>query len=370
MDRLLICLTLVLICFGISMVYDASYAFSIDHFHGDSFFYVKRQAAWTAIGLAFLFTTWRIPYWRWRPYAFYGVAMSILLLMIVLKFGHSIGGASRWLGYGPVQFQPSEIAKLALVMYLAHVTAARAKYMTDFKKGLRAPLFVILVMAVLIAREPDLGTAIVLAGTGLIVLCLAGARGRHIGYVLAPLTIVGVLYSVSKPYRLQRLTAFLNPRADQYHSGYQVWHALIALGSGGATGIGLGEGREKLYLPMANTDFIFPVIGEEWGLIGSLVLISVFVLLAFKGFDIAYRSRHAYGGLLAAGITTLITLQALLNMAVATSSVPNTGVPLPFISYGGSSLVLMMACAGLLLNISSNPDGPQPPAERAEQRWP
>ena len=171
--------------------------------------------------------------------------------------------------------------------------------------------------------------------------------------------IGGALFAVSKPYRMHRLTAFLDPRADQYHTGYQVWHALIALGSGGVGGMGLGEGREKLFIPEPRTDFIFPVIAEEWGLIGTLALVTIFVFVAMRGYAIAYRTKDPFGALLAAGITTLISVQSLINMAVATASIPDTGVPLPFISYGGSSLVLMLLGIGILLNISSYPDGPE-----------
>ena len=170
-----------------------------------------------------------------------------------------------------------------------------------------------------------------------------------------------------KSYRMHRMMAFLNPKADQLHAGYQVWHGLMALGSGGITGRGLGEGVEKLYIPMASSDFIFPVIGEEWGLIGTLILVVVFALIALRGFTIAYQTKDPFGALLAAGITTLISVQALVNMAVATSSIPDTGVPLPFISSGGSALVLMMAGVGLLLNISTFPDGPGA-AERRGRR--
>lgn len=358
-DRILVFLTLPLICVGIFMVYDASYAFSIEHFHGDSFHYLKRQAIWAVIGLACLLGTLRVPYWRWKPYAkTVMVAAGVLLaLVLVPHIGTSIGGSKRWLGHGGFNFQPSEFAKLALVLYMAKMTSIGTKSMRDFKKGLWPPLIVIGIVALLIAKEPDLGTTIVFVGTGLVMLGISGARAKHICAIVGSALILGAGYAISKPYRLHRLTTFLNPQADQYHAGYQVWHALIALGSGGWIGFGLGEGREKLYLPMANTDFIFPVIAEEWGLIGTLTLIALFFLIAWRGFTIAYRTKNTFGTLLAAGVTTMISLQAILNISVATASLPNTGVPLPFISYGGSSLVLMMTCVGLLLNISRYPNG-------------
>jgi cell division protein FtsW len=370
MDRLLIYLTLLLICVGIFMVYSASYAFSIEHYNDDSFHYVKRQALWVVAGFGFLVLAVRIPYWRWREAAIIFVALAAMLLVAVLvpHVGISIAGARRWVGHGAVNFQPSEFAKLALVLYLARVTAVGAKTMRDFRTGLLPPLLVIGALAGLIAKEPDMGTAIVLSGTGLIMLCLAGARLKHLAAPIGGALLIGGIYAVSKPYRLHRLSAFLNPQADRLHTGYQAWHALIALGSGGLTGFGLGEGREKLFLPEGQTDMIFPVIAEEWGLIGTLALIVVYMLVAWRGFTIAYRTKNTFGMLLASGLTILITVQALLNISVATGSLPETGVPLPFISYGGSSLVLMMTCIGLLLNISRYPQGPDVARDKPESR--
>lgn len=379
MDRLLFMLMLMLIGVGIVSVYDATYALALDKansFHGDTFHFVKRQALWAVFGLAALLFTRHMPYWRWRGWALVGVAASAVLLVAVFipHIGSSINGARRWVGHG--QFQPSEVAKLALVLYLARILSTKPKKIQNFQEGLLPPLIVIGLLAVLIAKEPDLGTALVMGGTGLTLLFLAGARPRHMAAVVGVVVGVVALAVIVQPYRMHRITAFLNPKADQLHAGYQVWHALMALGSGGIVGRGLGEGVEKLYIPMASSDFIFPVIGEEWGLIGTLILVIVFALIALRGFTIAYRTKDPFGALLAAGITTLISLQALVNMAAATSSIPDTGVPLPFISSGGSSLLLMMAGVGLLLNISTYPDGPgaaadygEAPPARYEEDW-
>ncbi len=371
MDRLLFVLTLLLLGVGIVTVFDASYALALEHRHGDSFYYVKLQAAWAVVGLGALLITWRVRYWKWRGVAGLGAILSVLLLVAVLvpHVGISVGGARRWVGHGPLRVQPSELAKLMLVLYLAHIAAARPKVLKSFRQGLLLPLATIGVMFLLIAKEPDLGTGLVLAGTGLVMLFLAGAKPRHMAVVVLCAALLGGVYGafLAKPYQRERLVSFANPEAHQTDTGYQVWHALIALGSGGVTGLGLGEGREKLYLPMARTDFIFPVIAEEWGLFGTLALVTVFLLVAARGFIIAYNTKDPFGMLLAAGITTMISLQALVNIAVATASLPNTGVPLPFISYGGSSLVLMMAGIGMLLNISSHPFGEGgPPMSRAE----
>ena len=360
MDSLLLWLTFLLLGIGIVSVYDASYAVAVEKLHGDSFHFVKMQAAWACGGLLALWGATRLPYWKWKSVATIGLAVALLMLVAVLvpHIGISINGARRWLGHGQFRAQPSELAKLVLVLYLARVAAGNLKIKRSWSEGLLPPLAVTGLLAGLIALEPDLGTAMVLGGTGLVMLYLAGARRKHLAAILA-LVAVGIgVFAASKPYRLHRLTAFLDPKADQYGTGYQVWHALMALGSGGVGGLGLGEGREKLFIPEPRTDFIFPVIAEEWGLIGTLALVALFVFVAARGYTIAYRTRDPFGALLAAGITTLISLQALINMAVATASIPDTGVPLPFISYGGSSLVLMMAGIGILLNISCYPNGP------------
>ncbi len=375
MDGLLLWLTFLLLGIGIVSVYDASYAIAIEKLHGDSFHFVKMQAMWAVGGLAALFGATRLSYWKWKNVAIIGLALATFLLLAVLipHVGLSSHGARRWLGHGQTRFQPSELAKLALVLYLARVLAGSLKIRNSPKQGLLPPLIVIGVLAALIAKEPDLGTALVLSMTGLVMLFLAGARPAHLGAIFGAAAIAVALFIAIEPYRAHRIIAFLNPEADKFDKGYQVWHALIALGSGGVGGMGLGEGREKLFIPEPRTDFIFPVIAEEWGLIGTLALVALFVFVAARGFSIAHKTRDPFGALLAAGITTLISVQALINMAVATSSIPDTGVPLPFISYGGSSLVLMMLGIGILLNISCFPDGPDGPArdkiEPNEDDW-
>lgn len=365
MDGLLLWLTFLLLGIGIVSVYDASYAIAVEKLHGDSFHFVKMQAGWACLGLLALLGATRMPYWKWKKGAVIGITLAIFLLLAVLipHVGITVNHARRWLGHGQLRFQPSELAKIALVMYLARVLAGSLKIKNAPKQGLLPPLIVIGILAALIAKEPDLGTALVLSMTGLVMLFLAGARPAHLGVIFGAAAVAVALFIAFEPYRAHRITAFLDPKADQYATGYQVWHALIALGSGGVGGMGLGEGREKLFIPEPRTDFIFPVIAEEWGLIGTLALVALFVFVAARGFGIAYRTRDPFGALLAAGLTTLISVQALINMAVATASIPDTGVPLPFISYGGSSLVLMMLGIGILLNISCYPDGPEGPAQ-------
>ncbi|BDI28485.1 stage V sporulation protein E [Capsulimonas corticalis] len=379
MDVLLLLVTMMLIGMGIVTVFDASYALAIETRHNDAFYFVKRQALFGGIGALAMVLTAYIPFWRWRRNAFPAVCVSVILLIAVFvpHIGHSLNGARRWLGVGPFQFQPSELAKLTLVIYLAQICSAGPKIMRNFKLGVLPPLIVMAVVCGLIAKEPDLGTAIVLCGTGLVMLFVAGARPKYMGGVLGVVGVIVTGYVFSKQYRMDRMTAFLNPKADQFNNGYQVWHALLALGSGGLAGVGLGEGREKFFLPMAPTDFIFAVIAEEWGMIGTMALLIVFTLLAARGYSIAHGTKDPFGALLAVGLTTLVCLQSVINIAVATSSIPNTGVPLPFISYGGSSLVLNMIGIGILLNISKYPEGRGKPEERAvspgeeafERRW-
>ena len=361
MDKLLFLLTLMLLAVGIVTVYDASYALAIEHKHGDSFYFVKLQAAWALIGLVMMVISRYIPYWKWKKLAIPGIMIATILLMAVLvpHVGITVGGARRWVGHGPFRVQPSELAKIALVLYLARIGSVGPRVMRNFKYGLLPPLLVIAFLAGLIAKEPDLGTAMVLAGTGFVMLFLGGARSNHMVGVGAVAGLVLAIVAFSKTKSHHRLTSFLNPEADQYKSGYQVWHSLVALGTGGVYGVGLGAGIEKLFIPMARTDFIFPVIAEEWGLIGTLALLVVFMLIAARGLAIAHGTKDPFGALLAAGITVIIGIQSIINVAVATSSIPDTGVPLPFISYGGSSLVLMMWGIGMLLNISCHPEGPE-----------
>ena len=267
MDSLLLWLTFLLLGIGIVSVYDASYAIAVEKLHGDSFHFVKMQAGWACLGLLALLGATRLPYWKWRSVAVIGITLATFLLIAVLipHVGITVNHAQRWLGHGQLRFQPSELAKIALVMYLARVLAGSLKIKNAPKQGLLPPLAVIGVLAALIAKEPDLGTALVLSMTGLVMLFLAGARPAHLGIIFGVAAAAVTMFIAFEPYRAHRITAFLNPKADQYHTGYQVWHALIALGSGGVGGMGLGEGREKLFIPEPRTDFIFPVIAEEWG---------------------------------------------------------------------------------------------------------
>jgi len=356
-DFWLFALTVALLAIGVFMVFNASYAVA-GQVRDDSYYYLRRQALFAVLGLVLMFGAMRVRYWKLRRLSIVTLLLAIIALAAVFVpgVGITVGGSARWIGFGPLRVQPSELAKLALVLYLAAYLACRRAEIRDWKHGLLPVLVPIGLVGMLVIAEPDMGTAIVIGATGFVMLFLAGARKRHMAVLGTVAAFLIIALIMSSPYRRARVTAFVDPFADYHGSGYQVCRSLIALGSGGVFGVGLCEGREKVfYLPAEHTDFIFAVLGEEAGLLGTAFVAILFVLFALRGFAIASRTKENLGKFLAAGLTTLICGQALLNMLVVTSSVPATGVPLPFISYGGSSLVLNLLGAGILLGISQYP---------------
>ncbi|MDX1933572.1 MAG: putative lipid II flippase FtsW [Capsulimonadales bacterium] len=359
-DWWLFLVTIVLLGFGIVMVFDASYPHAFEK-HQDGAYWVKRQIVSAVIGLCGLFFAMAVPFHRWQRVAVPGLIFAFVLLILVHFFGHGALGAQRWIGWGPFKMQPSELSKLALVLYLAKVLAARPSAARDLWGGLLPVAGVAFLAVFLVEREPDMGTAITMLLTTLVVLYVAGARARWILGTLALATVVGLMivwpHGGKSNYRWKRLTTFANPSADPRNEGFQIYHSTVALGSGGLTGLGFGESREKRLgnLPMQRTDFIFAIIGEEFGLVGTLGVLSGFLLLAARGYHIAQRAKDPFGSLLATGVTSMIVIPALLNIGVVTASIPTTGIPLPFISYGGSSLVPTLFGIGILLNISQRP---------------
>ncbi|HHY93213.1 MAG TPA: cell division protein FtsW, partial [Firmicutes bacterium] len=264
------------------------------------------------------------------------------------------GGARRWLQVGPLNVQPSEVAKLCTVLFLAGFLAERGDRIRHFWRGLLPVLVVVGILCLLILKQPDLGTAVALAGTAGVMLFAAGADLRHLAGLGAAAVPVLWWAIMGEEYRRVRFLAFLNPAADPQGSGYHIIQSLYALGSGGLLGVGLGQSHQKfLYLPERHTDFIFAILGEEIGLLGTLAVLFLFFLLAWRGCRAAMLAPDRFGTLLAIGIISMVTLQALVNIGVVTGSLPITGIPLPFISYGGSSLVFSLASIGILLNISS-----------------
>lgn len=352
-DLVLLSLVLGLVVFGMIVVYDASVV-SVSRDFGDKFYYVKDQLKWLVVGILALFIGMKTPYHLYRRLAVPAmlVTMVALILVFIPGIGLKIYGANRWLDFRLFVVQPAELAKLSLALFLAAWLENKAD-LTSFKRGV-LPLLVILgIISGLILKQPDLGTAIIIAGMALIVYFAAGAKLFY--YILGlPFIVGGGLISILiSTYRKDRLLTFLNPAADPQGTGYHVNQILLALGSGGLFGQGIGQGRGKYeYLPEVTTDSIFAVIGEELGYIGALVLLTVFAILIYRCFKVVLAAPDRFGMLLALGITSMFAVQLVLNLAAIVVLVPLTGVPLPLISYGGSSLVVTLAGFGILLNIS------------------
>jgi cell division protein FtsW len=360
--QLLLTVTMCLLAFGVVMVFSASSTTSLLGESGDGALYLKRTLLFGVIGLLalkLLSGHGLIAVRRLTPLL---LAASFALLVLTLGIGSSANGAQRWLDFGPVQVQPSEITKVALLLYGAHIIAARPKLTTDLRT--MAPFLLVCAAACgLIVVEPDLGTAMIIAFSVAALLIAAGAKLRHLAVLAAALAFLALIAIAMEPYRMERLTSFLDPGGDTAGSGFQGAQAAIALGSGGLFGTGLGESVQKaFYLPEAHTDMIAAVIGEEVGLIGMTVLVGLYMLFAYAGFRTAQRAKDRYGRLLAAGLTAMVLIQATLNLYAVMGMAPLTGVTLPFVSYGNSSLIVTLAAVGLLLNIASGGKAPLAPS--------
>jgi cell division protein FtsW len=352
-QRLVAFVTLGLVGFGLVMVYSATSA-SAALGNGDPMSYLKRQAVYAFIGLVLMTVASRIDYHRLRYVAPALLLTALVLCVAVLVLGPAINGARRWFVLGPASFQPSELAKLALCLFAAGYLARRRPPRT-FGQLLKPLGLLTLIFCGLIVVEPDLGTTITLCGMMLAILLVAGVPVRLLAAASVLALGMGLLAIWLEPYRRARVFSFLDPWSDAQGAGFQIVQATIGIGSGGVTGAGLGEGVGKIsYLPEAHTDMIFAVIGEELGLIGAAFVIGAFAVLAIAGFRIAMRCQDPFGKLLAAGITALVCGQAAINLAAALGIAPLTGIPLPFVSYGGSSLVVLLAGMGILLNIAVN----------------
>lgn len=358
-DGLLLGVTLLLAFMGLVMVFSASAVMAGNRFH-DSLFFLKRQMAWLALGFLVLHIVSRLDYTVWRKLALPILAVTAVLLILVLipSLGLMIKGARRWLPLGPISVQPAEIVKLATVFYLAAFLAKGQDRVREFTSGLIPPLIVVGLLGGLILLQPDLGTVALIGLVTFGLLFLGGARISHLAglvLVMVPLAAALVLRS---SYRRQRLMTFLDPWADPSAAGFQVTQSFLAFGNGGLFGVGLGEGKQKLFfLPEAHTDFVLALVGEELGLIGTATLMALFGVLVFKGFQIAGRAREPFGRYLAMGITLLIAFQVLFNAGVATGLLPTKGLTLPFVSYGGSSVVMSLLGVGILLSISRDRQG-------------
>jgi cell division protein FtsW len=342
--------------FGVIMVYSASAIIAAAEKNHTQYYYVMRQGVWTLAGLGAMYVGMRLDYGLLRsPKIAYGLlALTVVLLLAVFAFP-PINGARRWIRFAGFSMQPSEISKLALAIFLARFFERRAGREGEFWLTFVPAVAVTGVLALLIVAEPDLGTALMLAVVCTVTLFTAGARLTHMALAAAPalVGVAGLLIFV--PWRLKRMVTFLDPWADPQGAGYQVVQSLLAVGSGGVHGVGFTEGRQKMFfLPFAHSDFIFAVVGEELGLFGCLAVVALFGLFLWRGMRAALRAPDRFGMLLGMGIVTGIVAQALFNMSVVLSIVPTKGIPLPFISYGGSSLVPTLFSVGVLLNISQH----------------
>jgi len=351
---LLLATVAVLNVIGVVMVLSASSVLSLTTY-GSAWYFFERQLVWTVIGIIGFAIALRIDYRRWRdwvrPLLF--VTTTMLVLVLVPHVGIYVSGSRRWLGIGAWRFQPTELAKFTLILFTADLLARRHDEIFDWRRSVRPVLLVVCGLGALVFFEPDLDSTILIGVIAIAVLVAAGVRFRHLATVgVAGLSITTIL-ALSAPYRRARLLTFLHPTADAANGGYQIVQSLIALGSGGVGGVGLGAGRSKwLFLPNAHTDFIFAVIGEELGLIGTLTVLGLFAAFAVIGLRTALRAPDRFGMLLATGITMWVVAQAAVNIGGVVGLLPVSGVPLPFVSFGGSALVFTMIAAGVLANVA------------------
>lgn len=358
-DLVLLFAVFALCTIGIVMVYSAS-AVAAESRMGDATYFLKRQLAAAAIGVAALAGVLKLGYRRLAFLAYPALIVALLLLVLVLVpgVGSAAGGARRWIRLPGFSLQPAELAKFTLVLYLAYSLAKKREKVKVFSIGFLPHCLITGVLAVLALAEPDFGTAVALVTVLFALLFAAGARISYlVGSLLLALPI-GYHLVASSPYRMKRILAFMDPWAHRHDIGYQVAESLMSIGSGGITGLGLGESRQKLFfLPEAHTDFIFSIIGEELGLLGVCAVIALYGLLIWRGIRASLNATEPFGAYLALGITILFGFQSTLNMAVAMGMAPTKGLTLPFVSYGGSSLVVCLAAAGVLLSISQSRGG-------------
>jgi cell division protein FtsW len=354
-DRALVLAVGALTAFGLVMVFSASEVQGWLWFHNAAY-YFERQLLWLALGVVLLWAGAHVDYHRLRPLAGPLAGVTVVLMVIVLlpHFGVEVNGARRWLRLGPMQMQPAELAKVASIIFMALWLERHRERIGSLEDGVVPFLALLAFVTLLVILERDLGTTLIVAGILLSQFLVAGGKKRH---VLLLLLIVGLCLYVfirMEPYRLHRILAFVDPWSDPLNTGFQAIQSVVALGSGGVTGLGLGHSIQKYqWLPFAHTDFIFAIVGEETGLIGTTIVLALFGLFTYRGYRVALKAPDAFGSLLACGVTTWIAFQALINIAAVTVTLPTTGIPLPFISYGGSSLAITLLAVGILMNVST-----------------
>jgi cell division protein FtsW len=352
--RMVLFLTIVLIAVGIGMIYSASAVMAQKKF-GDSAYFLKRQMLWLAVGMVVLIVVARMDLRTLRKLAVPFLLLGLLGLILVLlpSVGVTAKGARRWLRIGPLTIQPAELAKVGVILYLAHYLAKKGERVGDFRFGFLPPLVVTGTLIVLIVVEPDLGTAFVIGLVTLSLLFVGGARLGHLALVGLAALLPLYLLVMRVPYRRQRILSFLDPWNDPTGAGFQVIQSFLALGGGGPIGVGLGEGRQKLfYLPEPHTDFILSALGEELGFVGTAAVVLLLGLFVAKGIEIAMDANDPFSRYLALGVSFLVGFHTLVNVGVITGLLPTKGLPLPFVSYGGSALVVNMIGSGILMAIS------------------
>jgi cell division protein FtsW len=360
-DPILLIVVLVLVCIGLVMVYSAS-SFAAARDYGDAAYYFQKQLVGAVLGVVVMLITMRIDYRIWRRFSLFGLAVALPLLAVVLVVGSNAYGATRWLQLGFFSFQPSELIKLVLALYIADWLARKGNQVSTFLYGLAPFVLLIGLILGLVLLQKDMGTACVIAALAVVMFFTAGANIFQFLLAVACGTLV-FLTQAFRGYRYYRLIGFLQPFQHTTDINLQLYQSLLALGSGGWLGVGLGASRQKTgYLPFPFIDSIFAIIGEELGFIGCIIIILLFVILAFRGFRLARRTQDIYGALLATGITTWLVVQAMINIGASTGTIPYTGVPLPFISFGGTSMVISLAGVGVLLSISRYIQEPEDPA--------
>ncbi|HBO83687.1 MAG: cell division protein FtsW [Deltaproteobacteria bacterium GWC2_42_11] len=352
-DKLLIISTLLLFATGVLMTYSTTYIMAIKRY-GDGYFFMKKHLWSGIIALTMFMISMRVPYQTYRRFVYPLLILSVIMLILVLMpgIGHTVGGARRWLKIGSFTFQPSEFAKLSVIIYLAYSLSKKKEKVKIFSIGFLPHIVVTGAVMLLVLMERDFGTTMSLGAIALIMMFAAGVRISHIMSIFAAAIPFVYIIVTKKGYMMDRIMVFLNPWEDPAGKGFQIIQSFLAFGAGGVWGTGLGEGKQKLfYLPEAHTDFIFSVIGEELGLIGIGAIIFLYLVFLISGIRISLRAPDLYGTYLAIGLTLLVSLQAVVNMAVVTGLLPTKGLTLPFISYGGTSLLVNMIGVGMLLNI-------------------
>jgi cell division protein FtsW len=354
-DLILLLVTLFLVMVGAVMIYSSSSILALDKFK-DGQFFIKKHLMFVFVGIVVMIVMTKVPYDQLKKVAYPGVlvCVGLLLLLFIPHIGVRRGGATRWLNLGVISFQVTELVKVVMVIFLAHLLTRKAHHLKKFSRGVLVPLSVTAVIMGLIILQPDFGTVVIIASILLLMLSLAGSRITHLMFMGAAFIPIGVWLIMHKGYRMARLTAFLDPWKDPDNTGFQLIQSLLSFGAGGLTGQGIGDGMQKLfYLPEPHTDFILAVIAEESGFIGVTLVIIMFIFFLLRGFMIAFRAPDLFGTLLAAGLTMLIAMQAFINIAGVMGLIPLKGLALPFLSYGGTSFVMSMLVVGVLLNIST-----------------